>query len=144
MATNRTLLSIIGRLNPAAWDALIPHGPAVAAGFRFGRSLVNVAFVADALGQPVRALAEWGDPATDLDDLGSDAAIAALIAQVVGGGLPVQDDEPKPHWRDDLLAGVALGLASGGATVDRHAFLAETFDAVVGALSDDRGARRAA
>jgi len=144
VAINRTLLSIIARLNPEAIDALIPHGPPIAVGVRFGRSLVHLAFVADKLGQPVRPMAEWADPGTDLDDLGSDAAIAALIAQLLGGGVPVPDDEPKPHWRDELLAGVALGLASAGSTLDENEFLSTVFDAVVAGIDDAGSVRRTA
>lgn len=145
MAINRTLLSIIARLDPAALDALIPHGPPIAVGVRFGKSLVHGAFVADMLGQRVRPMSEWADPGSDLDDLGSDAAIAALIAALIeGGGVPVPDDEPKPHERDELLAGVALGLASAGPALDRNEFLSTVFDAVVGGIADVRAIRRTA
>jgi len=145
VAINRTLLSIIGSLNPAAYDALFPHGPVIAQGVRFGKSLAQLAFVADKLDVPVRPMAEWSnDPGALLDDLGDDSAIAALIAQLLAGGVPVPDDEPKPHYRNELLAGVALGIASAGSFVDSNAFLSEVFDAVVGGVADVRSARRTA
>jgi hypothetical protein len=134
---NRFLLSTLLRLHPEAWDAIIPHSPPVAQGVRFGRSLVQLVRIADRLGQPVRPMAEWADNGDLLDDLGDDSAVAALIARLLGhGGGPVVDDEVRPSWRNEVLAGVALGLASGGAVVDSNAFLGEVFRAAVGGVSD--------
>ncbi|MDZ5619184.1 hypothetical protein SFC88_00010 [Nocardioides sp. HM23] len=144
MASNRTLLSIIGSLNPAAYDALFPHGPVISQGIRFGRSLAQLAFVADKLDVAVRPMAQWTDPGDFRDDLGDDSAIAALVAKLLQGGVPAPDDEPKPHYRNELLAGVALGIASAGALVDRNPFLSEVFDAVVGGITDVRSTRSAA
>ena len=144
MATNRTLLSIIGSLNPAAYDALFPHGPAIAQGVRFGKSLAQLAFTADKLGVQVRPLADWNSTGDLLDDLGDDSAIAALIAKLLEGGVPAPDDKPKPHYRNELLAGVALGIASAGSFVDGNVFLSEVFDAVVDGVNDVRAPRRTA
>jgi hypothetical protein len=144
VAINRTLLSIIGSLDPAAYDALFPHGPVIARGVRFGKSLAQLAFTADKLGVQVRPLADWNSTGDPGDGLGDDSAIAALIAKLLEGGVLAPDDEPKPHYRNELLAGVALGIASVGAFVDSNAFLSEVFDAVVGGVGDVRVSRDAA
>lgn len=136
MDVNRFLLSTLLRLHPEAWDAIIPHSPSIAQGARFGRSLVQLVRIADRLGQPVRPMAEWADNGDLLDDLGDDSAVAALIARLLGHDGPVVDDEIKPSWRNEVLAGVALGLASGGSVVDSNAFLNEVFRAAVGGVSD--------
>ncbi|MEZ0577683.1 hypothetical protein [Nocardioides sp. MH1] len=135
MDVNRYLLSTLLRLHPEAWDAVIPHSIFVAKGVRFGKSLVELAAIADRIGQPVRPMAEWSDTGDLLDDLGDDSAIAALIAKLLAHPGPVVDDEIKPHWRNEVLAGVALGLASGGAAVDSNAFLSEVFAAAVSGVS---------
>ncbi|KAA1420288.1 hypothetical protein F0U44_07690 [Nocardioides humilatus] len=144
MDVNRYLLSTLLRLHPEAWDAIIPHSIFVAKGVRFGKSLVELAVMSNRLGQPVRPMAEWTDNGDLLDDLGDDSAIAALIAKLLANPGPVVDEEIKPHWRNEVLAGVALGLASGGALVDSNQFLSEVFSAAVSGVSDVDVRRQAA
>ena len=132
---NRILLTTLLDRIPEAWDAVIPHGhrvasildlvalnpqplPPVDQGIRFGRSLVQLAFVAEKIGQPVTPLAEWSNDDV-LDNLGApNPVLAALIAELIKHGGPVPDDEPKPHWKNEVLAGVALGLATAGDAVE--------------------------
>ncbi len=161
MDINRILLSIILDRIPEAADAFWPHGPRVSnaldlvalnpqplppvdQGIRFGRSLVQLAFVAEKLGQPVTPLAEWSDGDV-LDNLGApNPVLAALIAELLKHGGPVPDDEPKPHWKNEVLAGVVLGLASAGAVVDSNEFLRTAFESAVAGVSDPGEVRRTA
>ena len=161
MDINRILLSIILDRNPAAIDALIPHShrvasvldqvalnpqplPPVDLGIRFGRSLVQLAFVSEKLGQPITPLADWSNDDV-LDNLGApNPVLAALIAELIKHGGPVPDDEPKPHWKNEVLSGVALGLATAGDTVDTNEFLRTAFESAVAGVADVRQVRRSA
>ncbi|RHW22423.1 hypothetical protein D0Z08_31440 [Nocardioides immobilis] len=161
MAINRTLLSIIARLNPRAIDGLIPHGPVLSSnldlvalnpqplppideGIRFGRSLVHLAFVADKLGQEVAPIARWSE-GEGLDPLGEpNPVLAALIAEWVKAGKPFPEPEPQPDWRNEVLAGIALGIASAGAVADSNAFLRDAFETAVTGVGDARDVRRTA
>ncbi len=160
MDINRILLSIILDRNPAAIEALIPHShrssvldqvalnpqplPPVDLGFRFGRQLVELAFVAEKLRQPVTPLADWSNDDV-LDSLGApNPVLAALIAELTKHGGPVPDDEPKPHWKNEALAGVALGLATAGDVVETNEFLKKAFDVAVAGIADTRAVRRSA
>ena len=158
---NRILLTTLLDRIPAAWDAVIPHGhrvtslldlvalnpqplPPVAQGVSFGRSLVQLAFVAEKIGQPVTPLAEWSNDDV-LDNLGApNPVLAALIAELIKHGGPVPDDEPKPHWKNEVLAGVALGIATAGDAVDTNEFLRTAFESAVAGVVDVRQVRRAA
>lgn len=161
MDINRILLSIILDRFPEAADAIWPHGPKVASqidlaalnpqplppvdtGIRFGRSLVQLAFVAEKLGQPVAPLAEWSTEDV-LDNLGApNPVLSALIAELLKHGGPVPDDEPKPHWKNEVLAGVALGVASAGGAVETNEFLRSAFESAVAGIADARQVRRSA
>ncbi len=161
MDINRILLSIILDRSPAAIDALIPHShrvpsvldqvalnpqplPPVDQGIRFGRSLVQLAFVADKLGQPVTPLVEWSDDDV-LDNLGApNAVLAALIAELLKHGGPVPDPEPHPDWKNEVLSGVALGIATAGNVVDTNEFLRSAFESAVAGVADVRRVRRTA
>ncbi|HWJ81784.1 MAG TPA: hypothetical protein VNS55_06070 [Nocardioides sp.] len=161
MDVNRILLSIILDRFPGAADALIPHGPPVAsridlaalnpqplppvdAGIGFGRSLVQLAFVAEKLGQEVAPLSTWADDEV-LDNLGApNPVLAALIAELLKHGGPVPDDGPNPNWKNEALAGVALGIASAGAVAESNAFLREAFQAAVAGVAEAAAVRRTA
>ncbi len=161
MDINRILLTTLLDRIPAAWDAVIPHGhrvtsildlvalnpqplPPVAQGVSFGRSLVQLAFVAEKIGQPVTPLAEWSNDDV-LDNLGApNPVLSALIAELIKHGGPVPDDEPKPHWKNEVLAGVALGIATAGDAVDTNEFLRTAFESAVAGVVDVRQGRRAA
>ncbi len=161
MDINRILLSIILDRFPEAADAIWPHGPRVAnrfdlvalnpqplppvdQGIRFGQSLVQLAFVSEKLGQPVMPLADWSNDDV-LDSLGApNPVLAALIAELIKHGGPVPDDEPKPHWKNEVLAGVALGLATAGDAVETNEFLRTAFESAVAGVADQRQVRRTA
>lgn len=161
MDINRILLSIILDRFPEAADAIWPHGPRfvnelekvglnpqplppVDLGIRFGKSLVHLAFVAEKTGQRVVPLAEWSNEDV-LDNLGApNPVLAALIAELVKHGGPVPDDEPKPHWKNEALSGVVLGLATAGDVVESDEFLRGAFDAAVAGIADARQVRRTA
>ena len=168
MDINRILLSIILDRFPEAADAIWPHGPRVAnrfdvasrvdlvalnpqplppvaQGIRFGQSLVQLAFVSEKLGQKVTPLAEWSNDDV-LDNLGApNAVLAALIAELIKHGGPVPpDDEPKPHWKNEVLSGVALGIATAGDVAETNEFLRTAFESAVAGVADLRQVRRTA
>lgn len=161
MDINRKLLTILIDRIPEAWDAIIPHGPRwasfldevalnpqplppVDAGVSFGRSLVQLAFMADKLGQELAPLKTWSDVDV-LDNLGApNPVLAALIAELRRRGGPVPDDEPKPHWKNEVLAGVALGIASAGDLAESDVFLREAFELAVAGVAEVEGVRRIA
>ena len=161
MRINRILLSIILDRFPEAADAIWPHGPRfvnrfeevalnpqplppVDLGIRFGRSLVQLAFVAEKTGQRVMPLADWSNDDV-LDNLGApNPVLAALIAELIKHGGPVPDDEPKPHWKNEALSGVVLGLATAGDVVESDEFLRGAFESAVAGIADERGVRRSA
>ncbi len=161
MDINRILLSIILDRFPQAADAIWPHGPRVAnrfdsvalnpqplppvdQGIRFGQSLVQLAFVSEKLGQPVMPLADWSNDEV-LDSLGApNPVLAALIAELLKHGGPVPDDEPKPHWKNEVLSGVVLGLATAGNAVETNEFLRTSFESAVAGIADERRVRRTA
>jgi hypothetical protein len=158
---NRILLTILLDRIPQAADAIWPHGPRVAnqidlvalnpqplppvdQGIRFGRSLVQLAFVSEKLGQPVTPLAEWSDDDV-LDNLGApNAVLAALIAELLKHGGPVPDPEPHPDWKNEVLSGVALGIATAGDVVETNEFLRSAFESAVAGVADVGRVRRTA
>lgn len=162
MDVNRFLVSIILKWHPEAADAIWPHGPAIAdeldlvalnpqplppvdAGIRFGRMLTQLDFAADKVGRPVKPLADWSTiDGHELDDLGRpNPVLAALLAWLTAGGrLPVPDDEPRPHWKSELLAGVVIGLVASGNALDSSAFLQDAFETAIAGIGEPADVRR--
>lgn len=115
----------------------------------FGRHLVQMAYLADTLGLELRPLDEWSTyDDGELDTMGRpDPRLAAFLHWLRVHGWrwpwppppdPREGPQPDP-WRTDvqqnLLAGIALGIASAGSFAESNRFLSVTMDGLAEAVA---------